>query len=124
MMSVCPNCGINLDDGAKFCASCGYEISPRTFNQERNQEYTTADNVVEPEVVRTPVAQGSDRIIAGILALLFGGLGIHKFYLNDTSMGLIYLCFCWTGIPEIIGFIEGIIYLTSTDEEFQEKYVK
>jgi len=124
MMSVCPNCGINLDDGAKFCASCGYEISPGSNNQERNQEFDTADNVVEPEVVRTPVVQSSDRIIAGILALLFGGLGIHKFYLNDTNMGLVYLCFCWTGIPEIIGFIEGIIYLTSTDEEFQERFVK
>ncbi len=108
-MSICPNCGTNLDEGAKFCASCGYEISPKSIN---------------PEIVSPSVKPVKDRIIAGILALLLGGLGIHKFYLNDTSAGILYICFSWTGIPEIIGLIEGIIYLTSTDEEFQEKYVK
>jgi TM2 domain-containing membrane protein YozV len=51
-------------------------------------------------------------------------LGIHKFYLNDTNARFLYLCFSWTGIPEIIGLIEGIIYLTTSDEEFQERYVK
>jgi TM2 domain-containing membrane protein YozV len=37
-------------------------------------------------------------------------------------MGILYLVFCWTGIPSIIGLIEGIIYLTKTDDEFQTKY--
>ena len=123
-MSVCPNCGTNLDEGAKFCASCGYEISPQSFNQERNQRYYATDNTSQPQMVGTSVKPVKDRIIAGLLALLIGGLGIHKFYLNDVNMGWIYLLFSWTGIPEIIGFIEGIIYLTTSDEEFQEKYVK
>jgi TM2 domain-containing membrane protein YozV len=39
-------------------------------------------------------------------------------------MEILYLVFCWTGIPAIIGFIEGIIYLTSSDEKFYSKYVK
>jgi TM2 domain-containing membrane protein YozV len=53
-----------------------------------------------------------------------GGLGVHKFYLGQIGMGILYILFCWTSIPSIIGLIEGIIYLTSTDEQFYTKYVK
>ena len=63
------------------------------------------------------------KVTAGVLAIVLGGLGIHKFYLGKIGMGILYLVFCWTGIPEIIGLIEGILYLTATDEEFQTKYV-
>ncbi|MEK3719888.1 TM2 domain-containing protein [Paenibacillus sp. FSL H8-0034] len=60
---------------------------------------------------------------AGILAILLGSLGAHKFYLGKIGLGVVYLLFCWTGIPGIIGLIEGILYLTKTEEEFQSKYV-
>ncbi len=123
-MSTCPNCGTNLEGDAKFCASCGYEISPKSINQERDQEYNSTDNAIEPEIVRTPGKPIKERMVAGILAILLGGFGVHKFYLDDMNMGLIYLLFCWTGIPQIIGLIEGVMYLTTTDEEFQERYVK
>jgi len=63
------------------------------------------------------------KVTAGVLAIVLGGLGIHKFYLGKIGMGILYLVFCWTGIPEIIGLIEGILYLTATEEEFQAKYV-
>lgn len=63
------------------------------------------------------------KVTAGVLAILLGGFGIHKFYLGKTGMGILYLVFCWTGIPEVIGLIEGILYLTATDEDFQTKYV-
>ena len=49
-------------------------------------------------------------------------LGIHKFYLGKIGMGILYLLFCWTGIPAIVGLIEGIIYLCSNDENFQLKH--
>jgi len=65
-----------------------------------------------------------NKIAAGLFALLLGGFGVHKFYLGKIGMGILYLLFCWTGIPEIIGIIEGILYLTATDEEFQTKYVE
>jgi TM2 domain-containing membrane protein YozV len=63
------------------------------------------------------------RVTAGILAILVGGLGVHKFYLGKIGMGILYLVFCWTGITAVIGLIEGILYLTKTDDEFQSKYV-
>ena len=124
-MSICPNCGNKLDmEEGKFCASCGLEISPKSFNQERNQGYNTSNNAIEPEVITTPVNLVKDRMVAGIFAILLGTFGIHKFYLEDMGMGVIYLLFSWTGIPSLVGLVEGILYLTATDEEFQEKYVK
>ncbi len=62
-----------------------------------------------------------DKTVASILALLLGGLGIHKFYLGNW-IGLAYLFFCWTFIPAIIGFIEGIVYLTMPQDEWDMKY--
>jgi len=62
------------------------------------------------------------RITAGLLALFVGFFGIHKFYLKQIGLGIIYLLFCWTGIPGIIALIEGIIFLSMSDDDFNEKY--
>jgi TM2 domain-containing membrane protein YozV len=66
------------------------------------------------------------RMVAGILAILLGGLGAHKFYLGYTTTGVIQLIVsvCTAGIGHIIGVIEGIIYLTKSDEEFDRTYVE
>lgn len=63
-----------------------------------------------------------DKVTAGVLALLLGGLGVHKFYLTRIVQGIIYLLLCWTFIPAIIAFIEGIIYLTMDESKFNNKY--
>jgi TM2 domain-containing membrane protein YozV len=62
------------------------------------------------------------KVTAGVLGILLGGLGVHKFYLGKIGSGVLYLLFCWTGIPAIVGLIEGIIYLTMSDEDFNAKY--
>lgn len=64
------------------------------------------------------------KLIAGILAIIIGSLGIHKFILGYTKEGIIQivLTFVTCGIAGIIGLIEGIIYLTKTDEEFYQTY--
>jgi TM2 domain-containing membrane protein YozV len=65
------------------------------------------------------------------LAILFGGIGIHKFILGYNTEGIILLiiglsgiftCGITSTISFIIGVIEGIIYLTKSDEEFYETY--
>ena len=67
---------------------------------------------------------------AGVLGILLGGLGIHKFYLGYTGPALLFLLlFVFTCgiagiVTSIIGLIEGIIYLTKSDEEFDEIYVR
>lgn len=64
----------------------------------------------------------SKRVTAGLLALIFGGFGVHKFYLGKTFQGLLHLIFAVTIIPFIVGIMEGLRYLKATDEEFIMKY--
>ncbi len=64
----------------------------------------------------------SKRILCGVLAILLGSWGVHKFVLGQTTAGIIMLLLFCTGISGIIGLIEGIIYLTKTDEEFHRIY--
>ena len=47
-----------------------------------------------------------DELVGALLALFLGAFGIHHFYLRRTGLGVLYCCFCWTGIPTILGFIE------------------
>jgi TM2 domain-containing membrane protein YozV len=63
-----------------------------------------------------------NKTTAGILALLLGGLGAHKFYLGRIVQGLLYLVFCWTFIPALISLIEGIWYLTMSDADFNLRF--
>jgi TM2 domain-containing membrane protein YozV len=65
---------------------------------------------------------GKSKLTAALFALLLGGLGIHKFYLGSVGWGIGYLLFCWTFIPAIIGFIEGILLLVMSESDFNKKY--
>jgi len=47
-----------------------------------------------------------DEVVGVLLALFLGGFGVHHFYLRRTGLGILYLCFSWTGITWILGFIE------------------
>jgi TM2 domain-containing membrane protein YozV len=70
-------------------------------------------------------AGAEKKIVAGIFGLLLGGLAIHKFYLGYTKEGIIQIVItvCTCGLGGIIGFIEGIIYLTKSDEDFVNTYI-
>lgn len=48
----------------------------------------------------------TNKVFYCLLALLFGGLGFHKFYAKKYAKGLLYLLFCWTYLPAIIAFFE------------------
>ncbi len=75
-----------------------------------------------------PVPQENKKLIAGIFAIVLGPLGIHKFILGYQKEGIIMVlvsfltCGIGAGVMGLIGLIEGIIYLTKTDEEFYEMY--
>lgn len=62
------------------------------------------------------------------MAILLGSLGIHKFYLGYTKSGVIMLLVSLltfgigAAVMEVIGIIEGIIYLTKTDQGFYQTY--
>jgi TM2 domain-containing membrane protein YozV len=71
-----------------------------------------------------PPQQENKKIVAGIFALLLGSIGVHKFYLGYTTEGIIQIIISVVtcGIGGIIPFIEGIIYLVKSDEEFYQTY--
>lgn len=65
----------------------------------------------------TQSSKNRSKKITGILACCFGGLGAHKFYTGKTAVGSIYLVFLWTGIPIIVGLVEGGILLNESKKE-------
>jgi TM2 domain-containing membrane protein YozV len=96
--SYCRDCGSVINARAEICPKCGVRQ-------------------------RAPVVTASrNRTTAAIFALFLGGLGVHKFYLGQAGLGILYLLFCWTFVPAIVGFIEGIVYLTMNDQAFNAKY--
>ena len=101
----CQACGETMSSAAKACPKCGHP------------------NAIVPQNTAARIVNGApkSRVTAGILGILLGGLGVHKFYLGNVGLGIVYLIFFWTFIPAIIGFIEGIIYLVQSDEEFSIK---
>lgn len=69
---------------------------------------------------------GADKkVLAGVLGILLGGFGVHRFVLGDTSGGLVRIgiTIVTCGMGGIIGLVEGIIYLTKSDEEFVQTYL-
>ncbi|KRB59328.1 TM2 domain-containing protein [Flavobacterium sp. Root186] len=80
----------------------------------------------KPESWNTPSEPKAEnkKVVAGILGILLGGFGIHKFILGYTQEGIIQIVITLVtcGIGSMIGFVEGIIYLTKSDEEFYQTY--
>jgi TM2 domain-containing membrane protein YozV len=66
--------------------------------------------------------RGKQKSITCIFTFLLGGLGAHKFYLGSYGWGILYLILCWTYIPAVTAFIEGILFLCMDKEEFDLKY--
>lgn len=87
-ISYCPNCGQPTNPGAAVCTSCGAALTV------------------------APAADAKSKLVAGLLGIFLGGLGVHNFYLGYTGKGvaqlLLSLCF---GIGAIWGLIEGIMIL-------------
>lgn len=66
------------------------------------------------------------KLTAGICGILLGWLGVHKFILGYTKEGIIQIVISVVtcGAGGLVGLIEGIIYLTKSDEEFVKTYVQ
>jgi len=95
----CKSCGREIPDGSIFCPSCGTKQGDDT-------------------AVVTPTNTQKSAILAGILGLCFGGLGVHNFYLGDTTKGIIQLVLSLTLICCVVSgiwaFVEAIMLLTGS----------
>lgn len=123
---ACPKCGVNPRQGNAFCQNCGKPTIP-------NAVVCTSCGVALVQGISASDPRAHNKIAAGICAILLGWLGVHKFILGYTTAGVIMLlvstvggfitCGVSTSIMFIIGVIEGIIYLTKSDEDFVNTYV-
>ena len=111
-----------------------------TFASQGQHGYPQpAANLVHPGIssyeqatYAPPAAYEKNKMAAGLLAIFLGSLGVHKFYLGYTTQGIIMLLCSLLGALFIVGpfvigiiaLIEGIIYLTKTDADFDAIYVK
>lgn len=125
--TYCHNCKAETSENAIVCMKCGVGLQDES-KPSKNSSFSNHNNVE------------SKRVAAGILALTLGGIGIHKFYLGYNSAGIMHIilalvitpiitaitlgfgAFIMFPIIFIIPLIEGIKYLTSTDESFINTY--
>lgn len=116
---LCPSCGAALRPDARFCAACGAPA-----------EHLASDSPEE--------RAEKDNASAATFALLFGGLGAHKFYLGYKTEGLIMLALTVYGVVvnllwgvvlvnvAVVGvaLVEAVIYGTMPDAQFEETYIE
>ncbi len=102
----CDECNHDVSNKAASCPNCGAPISKTASKQQF------------PIIVTPP----KSRSLAIALSLFLGGLGIHKFYVNQPFWGVLYLVFCWTFIPAILGVLEAIVWLFTSEKSFQKQY--
>jgi TM2 domain-containing membrane protein YozV/Tfp pilus assembly protein PilE len=97
-----------MTNGMVYCRGCGKPI------------HSTAATCPHCGALQM-IGAGKSKVVAGILAFLLGSLGIHRFYLGQW-WGIFYLLSFWTFIPGVIAFIEGIIFLVTSDADWDRKY--
>jgi len=132
---TCPACGAPISLDTSECRYCGEKLivsqpknnTSQTQNESPQSQYTQPQYqttyVTSQYTQTTYVAPKKSKIVAGLLAIFFGGIGAHKFYLGKVWSGIFYLLFCWTAIPTIVSIFEGIKYLVISEEKFYKKYV-
>lgn len=117
----CKSCGAQIADESTQCPYCQAAVSKLT---------PAAAPAFGGAAVGTTGQAPPNKITASLLGIFLGAFGIHKFILGYQKTGIIMLCItvltCGYGgiIIGMIGLIEGIIYLTKSDEEFVRTYVQ
>lgn len=120
---ICPKCGMEIADEAKFCEYCGAPIdAPAVEAEPVAQDQATVE--------AAPAKPAKEKLVAGLLGIFLGAFGIHKFYLGYKKPAVIMLLVSLltfgigASVMSIIGLIEGILYLVKSDEEFDATYVQ
>ncbi len=137
----CPFCESEIPATAQKCRHCGEWVSRNCLscgtpirNQWAAQGYCADCESRFPRNLPAQPFPGDtqlgpfqwmrkSRTVSVGLALVLGGIGAHKFYLDKPGKGLLYLMFCWTGIPTFVGLIEAVKYIRMDEEEFQRRFV-
>ncbi len=141
---LCRNCGKELIGMPDNCPKCGAKAGTAPTAGVDNAQLSGrvqaggVDNAQSSVRAQVESFGGKNKIAAGLLGIFLGWLGIHKFYLGYKKEAVIMLVISLVGLPlcfvivggfmigmmSLIGFIEGIIYLTKSDAAFESLYVQ
>ncbi len=139
--AACPFCESEITPTAKKCRHCGEWVSrdcltcgtpikgqwaARGYCADCEGTETTGSLVrPSPGTPQLPVYSWpkKSRSVSVGLALVLGGIGAHKFYLDKPGMGVLYMLFFWTGIPSIVGIFEAVKYIRMDEEEFNRRFI-
>jgi len=140
----CSNCNVEVKPGSKYCTKCGTVVAQnKSSNDITSKDRLSSSRTLKVNDSLSPQSSQyldpswdeikSKRTTTGVLAILFGYLGVHKFFLRYNTEGFILLAVSIFGgiitcgialiLTCIIVTIEGIIILTKTPEEFKRLYI-
>lgn len=98
----CNNCGKEIDPNQAFCPNCGAPIANNAAPNMNAPQYNN--------VVNDPTKSDKDWLVALLLCIFVGGLGIHRFYVGKTGTGILWLltagCF---GIGTLVDLIQIVM---------------
>ncbi|MBO7680460.1 MAG: TM2 domain-containing protein, partial [Thermoguttaceae bacterium] len=140
---ACMKCGASPVGHNKFCRRCGTALNPEQIVCVKcGTGVAAAQNRPGGHAARGAAGPGygapgydgprggepKSKLTAGLLALLLGGVGVHKFYMGSWGWGIVFVAAVlltggFGGIATgICALVEGILYLTMSQEQFEEKY--
>ena len=124
MSRYCTKCGAVNDDTTQYCISCQAPLSAVSGSGYQPMQSVNAG--AQGSMIDYKAMGADKKIIAGICGILLGAWGVHKFILGYTTEGIIQIVITLVtcGIGGIVGIVEGIIYLTKSDEEFVRTYIQ
>lgn len=100
----CRHCGKKIEDGVKFCPSCG---CPTEVQVPLDIQKTPVPKWEGPEEKKSP----KSRLVAALLAFFVGWLGIHRFYVGKVGTGILQILTCWCLIGEIWALVDLVFIL-------------
>lgn len=107
-MKGCQHCGASIATTADTCPRCRKDLTAapaRPLDEfELMQAMTDSQRLLFSTQLNGVRKEPSTGVL---LAALLGGVGAHHFYLGNAAMGVLYLLFCWTFIPVVIGLLEA-----------------
>ena len=133
----CPECGKQYSTQDQVsrvkCPYCGAETSV-AYSEQPNQQQPPQFGYQQPNQASTgnifdEGPSGKSRGLAGLLAILLGSLGVHYFYMGKNTGGIVFLlvsilsCGCLAPVTGIIALIQGIMFFTTSQQEFERKWV-
>ena len=122
MTRYCTKCGATNDETAQYCAACQAPLAPTGGYQPMQ----SVNQGQQGQMVDWKALGADKKLVAGICGILLGGFGVHKFILGYTTEGIIQIVITLVtcGVGSIVGLVEGIIYLTKSDEDFVRTYIQ